>query len=296
MIFLHYTPQGLKRTSDLTDIFAGQTAMLIGGAPTLNQQPLELLANRGILTMAMNNAALHFQPTLWCGVDHPSCYEPQILLDPRIMKFCNAWHADIALDTRYNNRVYRDMPNTFFFMLEADVPWDEYLAVWRGIPWYNNTLFSAIYLLYHLGIRRLILAGSSFSTGSTGDMYVHSTTLTPLEVKWNTDLYNSQVHELRRLKPVFDRAGLEVYDCSINSRLSQVYQHITFERAIELCLESFPSKPLKSSDLPHCSKFATATIQNNIAQWPGYKLMGKQTTQAKVMGPEHGSLPPGRLL
>ena len=276
MIFLHYTAGGLKRTADLSEIFRGQAAMLVGGAPSLASQPLELLARRGVLTMAMNNAALHFQPSLWCSVDRPECFEPRILLDPRIMKFANSAHADTKLDARYNNLRFTEMPNTYFYLLQDNVPWAEYLAARREVPWYSNTLFTGIYILYHLGVRRIILAGSDFGMDKNGSMYVHNTKLSALENKWNTDLYDSQVHELRRLKPVFEAAGLEFYDCSANSRLSQVYKHVSMEEAIELCLAHFPSKQLPTNELPHCSRFAHQTIQEAIARWPGYKLVGGQ--------------------
>jgi hypothetical protein len=273
MIFLHYTAGGLKRTADLSEIFANQSCMLVGGAPTLHTQPLELLANRGVLACAMNNSALHFQPTLWCSVDRPECFEPQILLDPRIMKFGNIAHAEIKLDGKYNGKRFYEFPNTFFYLLKDDVPWSEYLAPRREIPWYSNTLFTSIYLLYYLGIRRIVLAGSDFGTAN-GHMYAHTTKLTDLQTKWNTDLYDSQVHELRRMKPVFEQARLEFYDCSVNSRLKGVYEHISFEKAVELCTQGFPQQPLPPASLPHCSVYATQSIQERIAKWPGYRVVG----------------------
>ena len=272
MILIHYSQNGMKRTADLTDIYSGQTAMLVGGAPSLKTQALNLLAQRGVLTMAMNNAGMHFQSSLWCGVDRPECYDPQLMLDPRIIKLGNIAHAETQLNANYGNRKFRQLPNMYFYLLEERVPWSEFLSVRRAIPWYNNTLFTSICILYHFGVRRIILAGSDFSSG-----YAHNTTLTSLEQKWNADLYNSQVHELRRFKPIFDKAGLEFLDCSANSRIAQVYKKITMEEAVELCLSSFPLVCLDSTKLPHCSKFANTTIQEQIAKWPGYKLVQGET-------------------
>ena len=201
------------------------------------------------------------------------------MLDPRIMKFGNISHAEVQLDERYRNKKYYQMPNMFFFLLEENVPWDEYLAPRRGIPWYHNTLFISIYLLYHLGVRRIVLAGSDFAVGEGGNMYAHKTNLDTLQQKWNTDLYNSQVHELRRLKPIFDRAKLEFCDCSVKSRIAQVYSHITLERAVELCLQAFPPLPVDPASLPHCSRFASKSIQERIANWPGYQVIGNARPQ-----------------
>lgn len=274
MIFVHYSQDGAKRISDFTDMLSGASAVLVGGAPSLKQQPLELLQKRGVATMAMNNAAIHFRPTYWCGVDRPECYEPQIMLDPGIMKFGNISHADVKLDGRYGNKKFYQCPNTFFYIPEDGVPWDEYLAKRRCVPWYHNTLFTSIYILYHLGVRTIVLAGSDFTT-SGGSMYAHNAKLDQLQTKWNTDLYDSQVAELRRLAPMFERSGLKLVDSSVNSRISQVYKKIALEEGIDLCLDQFPKTPVDPATLPHCSKFANATIQERVARWPGYTLIAQ---------------------
>ena len=110
MILIHYTKSGLKRLTDLSDLYKGQTAILLGGAPSLKEQPLELLKQRGVLMAAMNNAALHFRPTLWFSGDHPACYEPQILMDPSITKFAPLPFAEIVVA----GRKYHEMPNINF--------------------------------------------------------------------------------------------------------------------------------------------------------------------------------------
>ena len=271
MTLIHYTPGGERRVTDMTDAYQGQTAILAGAAPSIKTQNLEALSRRGVLVMAMNNAALHFRAGLWCGVDDPSCFDPQILLDPNTLKFGNMAHAEAP--PVFGNLKFRECPNTYFFIPEADVPWDEYLGPRRCVPWYNSTLFTAIHILYQLGVRRIILAGSDFAPARDGTMYAHASGLDPLQTKWNTDLYNSQVYDLRRLKPVFDNAGLELLDCSVNSRISQVYKHITMDEAVGLCLERFPEKPMAAGQLPHCSALATPTIQERVAKWPGYTLV-----------------------
>ena len=215
MILVHYEPNGTRRPVDLSNIYKDKTAFLVGGAPSLKEQPLELLNKRGVLAMAMNNSAIHFQPTLWASADRPDCYEPQILLDPRIMKFGSIAHADCVI----GGVKYRDMPNMYFYSPQDNISWDEFLAGRNGVPWYNNTLFIGIHILYQLGIRRIILAGSDFGYSKSGDMYAHKTELGSLERKWNMDLYNSQVRELRMLKPLFQNSGLTFIDCSKNSRL-----------------------------------------------------------------------------
>jgi len=271
MIIIHHAKNGMRQVADMQNIYAGQTALLVGGSPSLREQPIHLLEQRGVLTMAMNNAAVHFRPTMWVSGDNPACYEPQILLDPTIIKFANMPHADIDVC----GRKFKNMPNMYFYMPETNVSWDEYLGIRGSVPWYNNTLFVGIHILYMLGVRRIILAGSEFGFSKEGSMYAHSTDqLGDFQKKWNLDLYNSLVRELRMLKPIFDQAGLKFMDCSKRSRISQVYDHISLESAVDLCLEGFPNEMISSNKLPHCSKFAPVPIQQRIAQWPGHHVIG----------------------
>ena len=269
MILIHFTPDGMKRTAELRDIFHGRTAVLIGGAPSLKEQPYQLLEQRGVLTMAMNNAGTIVRPTMFVCGDHPDCYEPQLLLDPTIMKFGPLCWAETKTKQHISDRKFWSFPNMYFYMQVVKIPWDEYLADRAEVPWYSNTLLSSIHILYGLGVRRIILAGSDFMFGKNSD-YAHGQVLGSLEKKWNLDLYNSIVRELRLLKPIFERAGLELLDSSKNSRLNMVYRHISLEEAVDMALTGFPKTPVPVSDLPHCSKFAPRDIKEAIAEWPGH--------------------------
>lgn len=272
MILIHYTPDGMKRTTELRDIFHKRTAILIGGAPSLKEQPYQLLEQRGLLTMAMNNAGTLIRPTMFVCGDHPDCYEPRLLLDPTIMKFGPLCWAETETKQFIQGSKFWAFPNMYFYMQAAKPPWDEYLADRAEVPWYNNTLLVAIHILYGLGIRRIILAGSDFMFGKHSD-YAHGQTLGSLEKKWNLDLYNSLVKELRLLKPIFERAGLELMDSSKNSRLAQVYKHIELSEAVNIALDGFPSSNVPSGTLPHCSKFAPRSIKEAIAEWPGHNAV-----------------------
>lgn len=268
MILIHFTPDGLKRTMDVRNTQHNQTAILLGGAPSLLQQNYKLMEQRGVLVMAMNNAARHIRPTYFVCGDNPNCYEPQLLMDPTIMKIGPMHWANTAAEMHCNGKLFRDFPNMFFYLQQRDVAWDEYLATRAEVPWYQNTILAGIHILYQLGIRRIILAGSDFMVGTDSD-YAHGQQLGKLEKKWNLDLYNHVVRELRLLKPVFDKAGLKLMDCSVNSRLKQVYKQVTLEQAVDMCLEGFPSEALAADKLPHCSKFASKHIREHIAEWPG---------------------------
>lgn len=265
MILLRPDKNDVNRVADLTDLFKGQVVMLVGGAPSLKEQPLELLHRRGVLTAAMNNAAVHFQPDIWISSDRPECYEPQILLDPKIMKFAPMVHAKTRLGAEYNGLLYSDMPNIFFYLQHSDVAVADFLETYKGVPWYNNTLMSSIHILYQLGVRKIILCGSDFGGSADGEMYAHKSTLSPLQNKWNIDLYNGLVDELLIMNKYFESKKLIIMDCSKYSRIGGAYKMLTMEEAVDICLSRFPENMVDTVDLPHCSKFTTMDIKKRIA-------------------------------
>ena len=258
MILVSFNPEGHQRVLNLEGIYAGQTAILMGGAPTIKDQPLHLLERRGVLSAAMNNAAIHFRPQLWFSADHPGSFEPQILLDPAIMKFAPMGHHDTVV----NNRPYRTMPHLLFYMGDGDVPMGRMLAPRITTPWYKNTLIGAIILLYYLGVRRIILGGSDFEFGS--QVYAHPDGLADHERDLNRRLYAAQVVDLQKLKPVFDDAKLELLDCSVKSKLGGTYKVVTMEEAVGLALEGFPREMVDPRKLPHGTRFAPSELKREL--------------------------------
>lgn len=252
MILIRFNRDGSKRLSDLTNLFEGRTVLLIGGSPSIKEQQIERIEQRGILSAAINNAAKHVKTTLWFSGDNPKCYEPQIIFDPTIIKFAPVSNHSIKIDTT----PYFHLSNLYFYMPLDDVPWNEFFAPRKEVPWFKNTLFVAINILYNLGIRRIILCGSDFAFSKDGKVYAHDTPLNEKEKSWNTAIYNYQVQELRALRPMFEKYKLELLDASKYSRLSSVYKHIDLDTAIDLCLKDFPKQPKKDSDLLHCSRFS----------------------------------------
>jgi len=253
---------GARKMAHLGQPFLGQTVILAGGAPTLTQQPLELLGQRGVLTAAINNAALHFQPSMWFCADNPNSFSPQILADPRIMKFCPMCHIATKLDNRKNMK-FNQIPNVYFYIQKQDLSLYEALSPRMETPWYFNTLFIAFYVLYQLGCRRIILTGSDFEFSSDGSVYAHSEGLNPRERGLNEALYKKLIADLKICKPVFDHAGLTLMDASTKSKLGDTYQTLSLAEAVELCREDFPAA-VDTAKLPHGTQFATDKLKKQL--------------------------------
>ena len=258
MLLVSFNLDGHQRVVNLADLYQGRTCILMGGAPTIKDQPLHLLEQRGVLCAGMNNSAIHFRPQLWFSADHPQAFELQILMDSAITKFAPMGHHD----TIVSDKPYHTMPNMLFYICEGDVPMGRMLAPHITTPWYRNTLMSAIVLLYHMGVRRIVLGGSDFEFG--GQVYAHPDGLQEHERELNRRLYSAQELDLQKLKPVFDDAKLELLDCSVKSKLGGTYRTVTFEEGVALALEGFPKEMADPRKLPHGTRFAPSNMKKEL--------------------------------
>lgn len=260
MLLVSGAVTGLKKITHLDNAFHNATAILMGGAPSIKEQPLHLLEQRGVLSCAINNAARHFQPVLWFSGDHPGSFEPQIIEDPRIMKFAPFPYANNEL----RGRKYWERPNTHFYLQDSSVPFGDFLLTGRKmVPWYANTMFVSFHILYVLGVRRIILGGSDFEP--SGDkMYAHDVELNSQERDMNVRLYKKLEDEIRSCKTLFEKAGLEIMDCSVNSKLRETYPHVTMEEAVALCRENFPEDMKDPKELLHGTRFASQKMRDKL--------------------------------
>ena len=99
-----------RKAIDLYDLYHGGTCFLVGGSPDIEWLSSSI-TDTGIVTMAMNNVAALFKPTLWIGADVPDNYSTSILVDPSYMKFTYISRCNHRIMDKY----WKDIPNTMFF-------------------------------------------------------------------------------------------------------------------------------------------------------------------------------------
>ena len=272
MIFAAYDiPTQGVRSLNMENLYRGCSVFLVGGAPTIESKALHRLeSTRGILAAAINNAAKHFRPQVWFSGDHPECYDQRILADPGIIKF--APYGFFAVEAY--GKPYRMFPSTVFYFQQKDTPVDKLLDRARCTPWHGNTLLASFHILYIMGIRRIYLYGSDFEPD--GDkMYKHDTLLNDSQVDANKRLYNHLADNVRSLKTVFDRKGVELIDCSVKSKLSNVYRHMDINEAIDAELESFPEEA-EAYQLRHGTEFADDGFRKMLGittEAPAYDIL-----------------------
>lgn len=268
----------------LGDIYRGQSAFLILGGPSFGTliggesefkgkrvSNRELLNGPGFVTMATNNAPRTFRPNLWTMVDDPGNFIKSIWLDPKITKFVPFDHAEKRI---FDNEAWKDMdvltgecPNVHFyrrnehfapnqFLTESTFNWGEHSdsvdAV--GNKGGRSVMLVALKLLYYLGIRKVFLLGCDFKMDDK-TKYHFDQDRTASSQKGNNSTYNILKTRFEALLPEFEKAGLKVFNCNLESDL-KVFPTIPFEEAIQIA----------TNDMPDIANERTAGLYDRKAQ------------------------------
>lgn len=240
------------KIAHLDGIYKNDAVLIFGNSPTLKGSKRELLLSEygDVPVATLGNAASSVKSNFWFGSHHPKCYDPAILDDQQVMKFAP---ANFMESVTYSGKPYSGHSNMFFYTLEKDVPLGEFLAPRQHIPDYNSTLLSAIHILYHLGFRRMYLAGCNLAKVN-GKLYSYETNLTEYQQRMSEAAYEDTATKLKALKPVFVDYNLTLVDCTVNSRLGEVYE----VSDLQSCLAKEVSKEVEApelADLPHYTSF-----------------------------------------
>jgi hypothetical protein len=245
----------------LGDMYRGRSAFLVCGGPSLVTHDLARLERRGVLTLAVNNAASVLRPRLWCSVDDPGNFADAIWRDPGILKFVPLCHMEktfIVRDKSGNLTASRervgDMPAVFGFRRNEAFVAGQWLRE-DTFNWGNHgrredadghsgarsVMYVALRLLFYLGVRRVFLVGCDFRMRHGAQNYAFEQDRSASSVRGNNRTYAVFNARMRRLRPHFERAGFRVFNCTPRSGLT-VFPHVAFEDAIELATALMPRR------------------------------------------------------
>ncbi len=245
-------------TTVLRDLLAGGSAFLMGGGPSVNEMPVELLGRRGAWTMAINNAAGHalVRPQAMVCSDPPKKFTHCVWLDPGVMKFIptpklSGGRAKLRrkmpdgsfaeLDRRVT-----DCPNVWAYQRFSWLSPDDSFFSEDGACWGNHqsgcertgqqktvcTMLLGLRLLRYLGAKRIYLigvdfrmtpdSGYSFGQGRTEGACASNTRQFGIVNDWLSEMQGNGT---------FERAGVEVFNCYEYSGL-RAFPYVPFEDAI----------------------------------------------------------------
>lgn len=244
-------------SDQLRGLLAGGSAFLMGGGPSANELPLELLARRGCWTLGVNNAAGHprVRPQAFVCSDPPQKFSHSVWLDPAVMKFVptpklggSRCKLRRKVEGRFEplDRTVSQCPNVWAFERWSWLWPDRRFFEGDGAMWGNHsagvertgqpktvcTMLLGLRLLYFLGARRVYLVGVDFRMGP-GYGYSFGQERDASACATN----NSQFHvvngwlcEMVRVR-AFEAFGLEVFNCFEHSGL-RAFPYVPFEEAV----------------------------------------------------------------
>lgn len=227
--------------------YRGSSAFLICNGPSLvnGDYDLNALKQPGVMTMGINNGPKTIRPNFWTCVDDPKRFLLSIWLDPTIQKIVPHAHAEKRL---FDSNTWQDQntlvgqcPNVIYYHRNSKFKADRWLYE-DTINWGNSkdhggsrsVMLPALRLLFLMGFRRVYLLGVDLNM-SEQYTYHFDEQRDRGAVKGNMSTYNKMENEyFPQLRPYFDEAGFEVYNCNPNSGLT-AFDYMPYEEAIAEC-------------------------------------------------------------
>ncbi|MEX0678900.1 MAG: hypothetical protein WD063_17630 [Pirellulales bacterium] len=246
---------------ELADLYRGRSAFFLGAGPSLLDVDLPLLNSRGVLTCGVNNVPAIFRPHLWVSADDPGNFADAIWRDPGILKFVPRGHFERPIVVRgedgslnVSSECVASMPAVFGFdlnelfcperwLFEDTFNWgnDGSTPDLDGNRGGRSVMFLALRLLFYLGIRKVFLLGCDFRMTFDQPNYAFSQARTRASVLNNNASYRILNRRLIRLRPCFDAAGFEVFNCTEGSQLA-AFPFVTLEQALNEMTAGIPKQ------------------------------------------------------
>lgn len=272
---------GYLKTTDLKDLWGPNgSGFLVCGGPSAGKLDYWRLAERGIVSLGVNNAAGFAPCRAWCFSDPPAKFSHGLFLDPAIMTFAPTpklgSHVRIKKDSgefHFTDTLLRQCPNTWGYQRRTVFDPKTFFTDWFAHWGYGgkqgkkrsfstiNTMFCGVRLLHYLGIRRMFLVGVDFAR-EPDKFYA-----------WNQDKggrggWGKSIKLWKMLQPYLEPAGVSIYNCNPESALD-IFPHVPFDEALDLC-QRYTKQPLDLAGW--YNKKPVAAERDRIENDPSYEF------------------------
>lgn len=248
---------------DLSGLWHPSPGFLVCGGPSLRTIDYRRIAERGIVSLAVNNVAGFAPIRAWCFSDPQNKFHHGSFLDPAVMTF--APHAKLNKHIRAklpgngfrNTRIrVRDCPNTFGFARRTTFCAETFLTDWYSQWGYGGkagedrpfsrlaTMLCGLRLMHYLGCPRVYLLGVDLDKESQEPGKAYCFDERGSGGMRHLAKENRYAHLLR---PVFDAAGWQVLNCNPASKLD-AFDYVPFEAALADCKSCVPDEPFDLRD------------------------------------------------
>ena len=247
------------RVGGMAGLYYGADIYLLLGGPSVKSLELSLLDKRGVISMAVNNAALTHRTQMFICGDPPRKFHDAIWRDPGILCFLpkpKLWNEIYErrpsgrIDSAYEQVKYQPgvvgfERNTFFnpptFLSEPTINWGNSRRAHNDWEPVLSTMFAALKMCYWLGAFRVFLLGCDWKWDYSAQPYHFPMTRGANVYASNNASYQKMTPMMEALKPVFDAAGFEVWNCNKDSGLT-VFPFMSFGDAIESTTQIIPQE------------------------------------------------------
>lgn len=256
-----------KQPATLKDMWRNSAGFLVAGGPSLNTLPTERLRERGIVSIGINNVAGHAPVRAMTWGDPSEKMHYGCLLDPAMMKVVPTPRLKDRIRIRLQDGTFkpsqlrvRDCPNVWGFQRSCEWTPDTFLnsdcATWgnnnKGVAktGREKLLFSfwlGLRLLHYFGVRRVYLLGVDFGMSEdNGDQgnYAFKEHKHAGAVKSNNNSYRTANKWCHEMRPHFEAAGWQVFNCNPTSKLT-AFDYVPFETAYADCKGHVPAEPFE---------------------------------------------------
>ena len=259
-----------REPATLAGLWAGRPAFLVGAGPSVNQFPYRRLAERGVASIGINNAAAYVPVSAWCFGDHQRKFHHGLFFDPAMITFVPDGKLGRVVRARVDGRFRStgikvgDCPNVWGFSRSCRFEPERFFAT----PWAHwgtksggrtlDTMLLGLRLLHYLGVRRVYLLGVDLWREGKEDGYCFNHPSSGGVQKYVKT--NRMLHEL---VPTFDRHGFEVLNTNPESRCD-AFPFADFEAAIINCKGAVPGEPFDLAEW-----YSQGAVKRDAAAFPG---------------------------
>jgi hypothetical protein len=248
-------------------LFRGAPLFIVLSGPSVCELDLSQLAQRGIVTAGVNNSPSIWRPNIWTYVDRANKFHDAIWRDPAVLKSVPKQHFEKRLRRKVGDHFeelrtpdgtplkVRDMPGVIGHSRNASFDPDTWLhepsinwgnskksAHRNGRPRNLNVMFAVLKTAFAMGFRIAFLLGCDFHmvddrpyAFNQGKIFGGTTS--------NNNSYHAMNTMFGMLRPKFDAAGFQVFNCNPDSGL-RVFDYLPFSEAIKYATAAVPQDPL----------------------------------------------------
>ncbi len=225
---------------------------------------MERLRERGVMSMAINNAGAYAPVTAHTFGDPQTKFHSAMFLDPKVLSFVPFGKLFYSLQVKHGGEFYPtdikpvDCPSVFGFSRRSEYDAGTFLTT-PFAHWGNGheeaekrntyrrlcTMLLGFRILHYLGAPRIFVIGADFhvppkDSDTPGYAWGDNASCNN-KIWWKIDQY------MRGIRPVMAAAGVDIYNCNPVSQC-EAFDYVSFDDAVVDCKGGIEAEPLDCHD------------------------------------------------